>query len=126
MNRPLHRLLAGLLVLSVASTARAELILPAAADRERIAAALNRSDVAGELARYGVRAEDARTRIEALSDEEVAAIAGQIDAQPAGGNSGAGLLLLITAPIWLPIAAVALVVAGIVAIASHVNSRSAQ
>ena len=85
MNRPLHRLLAGLLVLSIASTARAELILPAAADRERIAAALNRGDIAGELARYGVSAEDAKARVAALSDEEVAQLTGRIDAQPAGG-----------------------------------------
>jgi hypothetical protein len=127
MNRPLCRLIAGLLVLSIASTARAELILPSAAThRERIAAVLNRDDVAAELARHGVRAEDVRARVAALSDAEAAALAGRIDAQPAGGvvGFGAALFLLIAAPVLVPIAVITLVVGGIAGIAAIASASS--
>ena len=54
--------------------------------RERLAAALERPDVAAELERMGVAKGEAQARVAALSDAEVAAMAGRIDSLPAGGD----------------------------------------
>ena len=123
----MKRLIAVLLVASLATPVHAGLVGNAStADRERIAAHLDREDVAAELARHGVSVPQARQRVAALSDAEAAGLAGRIDAEPAGGNAGLGLFVVVTAPIWLPIAAIGLLVVGVAAIASSVNSRNAQ
>ena len=66
----------------------------AAAARGTVASVLNRADVAGQLQSLGLSAQDAKDRVAALTDVEVAKLAGQIDSLPAGAN-GSGLLLLI-------------------------------
>lgn len=55
---------------------------------------LDRADVRSELEALGVDPEIARARVDALSDAELAEVAGQLDALPAGGDS---LLALIGA-----------------------------
>lgn len=55
-------------------------------NRERLAAALERPDVAAELERMGVDKSEAQARVAAMSDDEVAAMAGRIDSLPAGGD----------------------------------------
>ncbi len=66
----------------------------------RLAAALARDDVRAEMLRQGVDPTLAHERIAALTDDEAARLADQIDSAPAGGIIGAILLvffvLLIT------------------------------
>ena len=61
--------------------------------RGRIAALLGRQDLQARLAAYGVNVSDVKARVAALTDEEAARLASQIDQAPAGGDGGA----LITA-----------------------------
>ena len=92
------RWMSAVLVLTVAATtisapARAAMIATpdaaaVAADRQRVEAFLERSDVAARLQALGVRPEDARARVAALSDEEVSELAGHMQTLPAGGFLG--------------------------------------
>ena len=61
----------------------------AAAARDTVATFMNRSDVAGQLQALGLSAKDAKDRVAALTDSEVAKLAGQIDSLPAGADSSA-------------------------------------
>ncbi len=67
----------------------------AAAARTTVATFLNRTDVAGQLQALGLSAKDATARVAALTDSEVAKLAGQIDSLPAGASDGGTVLLLI-------------------------------
>ena len=55
------------------------------AERSRLKAILGRPEVAAGLQKYGINAEQAAARVDALTDEEVVQLAGRIDALPAGG-----------------------------------------
>ncbi len=63
-------------------------------DRARISAFLDRADVLAQLQQQGVTAGEAKARVNALTDEEVNKIAGQLDQLPAGGEI-LGILLTI-------------------------------
>ena len=65
--------------------------------RSEIHRALERPDVVAELARLGVDASEAHRRIDALSDEEAAALKGHLDSLPAGGFVGVivGAILIV-------------------------------
>jgi hypothetical protein len=67
----------------------------AAAARGTVASVLNRADVAGQLQALGLSPQVAKDRVAALTDAEVAKLAGQIDALPAGANSTGAILLII-------------------------------
>lgn len=69
----------------------------AAGDRDRIANVVNRSEVRAQLQAYGVGVADLNARIAALTDEEAAQIARQVDSLPAGADAGAvvGVALLV-------------------------------
>jgi len=54
--------------------------------RAKVAAVLAREDVRAGLAERGLSAELAQDRVKAMSDEEVASLAGRIDQAPAGGD----------------------------------------
>jgi hypothetical protein len=93
-----RRLIASLLILSLATP------LPLHAgmittenllDRERIANLLDRADVQAQLQAYGVSAGDVKARVAALTDEEAAELAAQIDSLPAGGVSVLGAILIV-------------------------------
>ena len=56
------------------------------AARERLAALFDRADVRAALERHGVSADEARTRVVALSDEEVERLATRFDSLPAAGD----------------------------------------
>lgn len=58
---------------------------PAAA-RERVQSFLGREDVRSALVQQGVDADAALGRVAAMSDAEVAQLAGRIDQAPAGGD----------------------------------------
>ena len=73
----------------------------AVAARDTIANFMNRGDVAGQLQALGLSAKDAKDRVAALTDVEVAKLAGQIESLPAGaGSGGVILLILIGVLIW--------------------------
>jgi len=54
--------------------------------RERLGSLLDRTDVRAALERHGVSADDARARVNALSDDEVERLAARFDSLPAAGN----------------------------------------
>jgi hypothetical protein len=100
----LRRLIASLLILSIAALgmplpAHAGFVstdaVLASAERDRIASMLERTDVRAQLEAYGVRAADVEARVAALSDEEAAQLAGRFDSLPAGGDGIIGALLLV-------------------------------
>ncbi|MBB4841972.1 hypothetical protein HNP55_000467 [Paucibacter oligotrophus] len=69
----------------LASTAANTATDPAAA-RERVQSFLSREDVRATLVQQGVDADAAAGRVAAMSDAEVAQLAGRIDQAPAGGD----------------------------------------
>lgn len=54
--------------------------------RQKLERYLGREDLRSALEQNGVKPAAARERVDALSDEEVASIAGKIDSLPAGGD----------------------------------------
>lgn len=63
-------------------------------NRARIAAALERPEVIAHLERLGVNKADANERVAALTDDEAATLASQIDSLPAGGDVVGALVLI--------------------------------
>ncbi len=61
--------------------------------RARIHGLLERQEARRELERLGVSADEAHARIDALSDAELAMIAGRLDQLPAGGSALGSILL---------------------------------
>ena len=83
-------------------TARAALVttqeaVAPEAGRDRIRAFLERAEVRDQLEALGVDVDEARARVAGMSDAEVAEVAGRLDSLPAGGDSVAGVLLVIAA-----------------------------
>jgi hypothetical protein len=60
--------------------------------RARLHDVLARDDVRRELSRLGVSPAEAAARVDALSDDEVAAAVGRLDAMPAGGDALAAII----------------------------------
>jgi hypothetical protein len=58
-------------------------------DRARLRTVLDREDVRAQLQAYSVSAEEAAARANALTDREVALIAGRLDEVPAGAGPSA-------------------------------------
>lgn len=54
--------------------------------RTKVNAMLARADVRAEMAERGLSAEQALQRVQAMTDEEVASLAGRMDQAPAGGD----------------------------------------
>ena len=57
-------------------------------DRERLYMLLDRSEVRAQLEAWGVNSEEAKARVDNLTDQEIAEIAAQLDQIPAGGVFG--------------------------------------
>ena len=64
----------------------------ASAARARLDGLLDRADLQARLAAYGVKAADVKARVAALSDDEAAQLAAQIDNAPAGGDAAGALI----------------------------------
>ena len=64
-------------------------------ERERVKAMLERPEVTKELQKMGIAPADAEARVKAMSDGEVAQLAGRLDALPAGGALTNQELMLI-------------------------------
>jgi len=105
----LHRNIARILVVSMCSlglpvpVAQAELVptdkvelvqQTAFAARERLDSLFDRTDVRAALERHGVSADEAKARVNALSDDEVERLAARFDSLPAAGNGFESLLWL--------------------------------
>lgn len=68
----------------------------ASTERERVRNFLDRAEVRAQIQALGVDAEAARARVDALTDEEAARLARQIDQLPAGGDASIlGILFTI-------------------------------
>jgi hypothetical protein len=57
----------------------------ARSERERVTALLERPEVTQALEKMGIPQQDAKARVAAMSEAEVASLAGKLDALPAGG-----------------------------------------
>ena len=64
-------------------------------DRSRVLTVLERTDVQAALQAHGVSPADVKARVAAMTDDEVAQLAGQIDAAPAGGTDVLGFILVV-------------------------------
>jgi len=108
MTRMLCRLLIVLMVWTPFHVAQAGMIgtdqvvtSTAQMDRAVVLNALGRSDVASQLQALGLDPATAKDRVAAMSDQEVASLAGKLNALPAGGDTaGAVLLILLVVLIW--------------------------
>ncbi len=76
----------------VASAAQAQ------AARDKVLSFVSRSEVRDQLQQFGIGPDSAQARVNAMTDAEVAQLAGHVDSLPAGGSSGwaiaAGLLII--------------------------------
>jgi hypothetical protein len=72
------------------------------AARDKLRDFVGRSEVRNQLQSYGISPTAAQARVSAMTDEEVATVAGHIDSLPAGGSSGWAIVagLLIIGLIW--------------------------
>jgi hypothetical protein len=93
MNKLAKMLSIALLV--VVPQAYAGMIGVEGTERERVKSMLERPEVAAELERLGVPPGEARARVDAMTHQEVAELAGRVDALAAGGASNQDLLLVI-------------------------------
>jgi hypothetical protein len=103
MIAKLRRIIASLLVVSIAGLGLplpvqagmvgTDAVLPSA-ERERIVGFLEREDVRQQLQAQGVSQTQAKARVAALTDEEARQLAGQVDSLPAGGDV-LGVLLTV-------------------------------
>lgn len=55
-------------------------------DRAKISSFIDREDVLAQLQKQGVTSENAKSRVNALTDEEAHQIAGKLDQLPTGGD----------------------------------------
>jgi len=99
-------LFAGAAVMPAANAAMiaTDAALPPAAEREHVKALLARPEVVREMQKLGLSASEASARVDAMSDAEVAQLAGRIDALPAGGalsNQELGLIILLVVLVLL-------------------------
>jgi hypothetical protein len=80
-----------------------QLATSAQSDRAAVMTLVARSEVASQLAARGIDPQLAQSRIAAMSDPEVQALKGQIDALPAGANSDWGwvaAVIVIAIVVW--------------------------
>ena len=57
-------------------------------DRARVKAFLGRADVLAQMQAYGISHEEALSRVDSLTDREIASIAGKMDQIPAAAEDG--------------------------------------
>ena len=65
------------------------------AERSRVLTVLERDDVRAQLEAHGVTAAQVKARLAAMTDDELAQLAGQIDSLPAGGTDVLGFILVV-------------------------------
>ena len=83
-------------VVGTEEVVRAEAVAPGVPlDRDALRAMLERDDVRRQLETLGVDPRAARERVDALTDAEIARVAGQVERLPAGGSSVIGVLFAV-------------------------------
>lgn len=82
-------------LISAEQVAASQGLRTAADHRAHVLAALERADVSAALVERGVNLDQARARVAALTDAEVARVAAEIDQAPAGGSELVGTLALV-------------------------------
>ena len=63
-------------------------------------AVIDRGEMASQLQALGISPQEARERVAALTDAEVASLAGRIDALPAGGVAGVLPIVVVGVLLW--------------------------
>jgi uncharacterized protein DUF6627 len=66
-----------------------------ATQRDQVKDFLDRAEVRSQMQSLGVDVNVARARVDAMTDDEVASIAGRIDQMPAGGDGIIGVLFAV-------------------------------
>jgi hypothetical protein len=87
--------MAGARIVGTEEAARTESVAPLRTDRETLRALLERADVRARLESLGVDPRHAELRVDALTDEEIGQMAGQVGGLPAGGSSIVGVLFAV-------------------------------
>jgi hypothetical protein len=64
-------------------------------DRTTLLNMLSRVEVASQLQALGIDPAQAKDRVQAMSDQEIAALVNRLDSMPAGASSGGAVLLII-------------------------------
>jgi len=82
-------------LINTEQVAASEGVHSATAARAHVNDTLARADVTAGLAQRGVSVEQARARVAALTDDEVAVVSNAIDTAPAGASDVLGVLLTI-------------------------------
>jgi len=82
-------------LVSTEQVAASEGVKSATAAREHVNETLARADVAAALAERGVSVDQARARVAALTDDEVATVSQTIDTAPAGASDVLGVIVTI-------------------------------
>ena len=114
MNSRFFRLICRLLILSLLAlhlpmrSANAAMIgtesaidqTVVAQNREKVEAFMTRDDVRKQLQKMGLSADDAKSRVSSMTDQEVNKIAGKIDEMPAGGST-LGTILIVGLVIFI-------------------------
>lgn len=107
MKNIFHRLVSYVVIFSLAGlpfTAQAGLIGTddvvaqnrVQTDRAKVRDFVSRADVQQQLQQFGLTQQNAKDRVDALSEAEVQHIAGKIDALPAGGTAGTAAVVGLT------------------------------
>jgi len=100
MTRLFKRLLSSLLIVCLAGLGlpvHAGMLPTDAgnAARSRVLTVLERDDVRAQLEAHGVTAAQVKARVAAMTDDELAQLAGRIDSLPAGGTDVLGVILIV-------------------------------
>ena len=75
-------------------------------DRAKVRDFVSRADVQQQLQQFGLTQQNAKDRVDALTEAEVQHIAGKIDALPAGATSGGAAVVGLTVLLVLIIYAI--------------------
>ena len=109
MNNMLCRLLIALMAWTPFQMAHAGMIgteqfvsSASSADRTTVLNVLSRTEVASQLQSLGINPAQARDRVQAMSDQEISALADRLGSLPAGASSSGGVILviIIVAAVW--------------------------
>ena len=97
---PMKKALVALVALLLAvPQSYAGMIATPSPERERVLSIVERPEVARQLEKFGILPVQARDRVAAMSEAEVASLAGKLESLPAGGalsNQDLVLIVLVT------------------------------
>ena len=89
--------------------AYAGMIATPSPERERVLQLVQRPEVAQQLEKLGLSADQAKERVKAMSEAEVASLAGKLDQMPAGAAlSNQDLLLILIVALLIIVLVIAL------------------